>query len=111
MPSASAMPAWKAVACPTCGAGAGLSCGKRRMGSINQWVRCAPHAARKRLGEVRVFAVGEVVLFTKSMRACEVIEVHEDGRYTVSRVDTGKQMVATAAGLRKLSEEGESDAD
>lgn len=97
-------PRWKTVDCPRCGAAAGQPCGKRRLGSINQWTRTNPHSARKQHAESLSFAVGERVVFTKSMRVCRVIARHDNGHYTVETLDTHKQMTATAQGLRRLND-------
>jgi len=44
------------------------------------------------------FKIGDMVWFLKSMRMCEVVEIHTNG-YTVERVDSRKKLFATETGL------------
>jgi hypothetical protein len=55
---------------------------------------------------MKKFKVGDVVWFTKSMRKVRIIERLKDkycgqAMFTVERIDNGKQMTATEAGLEK----------
>lgn len=42
------MPLWKTVACPVCKSQAGEPCGQMKK-TVTWFIRCAPHADRKRL--------------------------------------------------------------
>jgi hypothetical protein len=45
-------PQWKLVACMTCDALPGQSCGRRKLGAPAIWQRAAPHASRKKLAGI-----------------------------------------------------------
>lgn len=47
--------------------------------------------------------VGDLVLFLKSGSVCRIISAHGK-TFTVARTDTGKEMIATVAGLEKMNE-------
>lgn len=51
----------------------------------------------------RRLRVGDTVLFLKSGKACRIVSVHDDKTFTVVRIDTGKEMIATVNGLEEMN--------
>lgn len=54
-------------------------------------------------------AVGDELIFTKSMRRVRITELVEPTGYTVACVETGKEMFATEEGLATPDEVGLAD--
>ena len=48
--------------------------------------------------------VGSLVWFLKSMRMCEVMEIHDDG-YTVETIDARNRLFATKDGIELVDGE------